>query len=164
VTTPHTTSPLNTSPTYTSLSPTLSLQHDIFPRAIRPSRSFAHRTKAPPYFPRILVPTDDQRAITQPEQAFCPRNRPEPVCPTKAVCLPNPSTSLPLLQVSQPLCDLHSAVRSPLGHYMLTAHLQSFTSFQIMSTRESTTTDMIMGRGAYDTTGTPKPKPPPKKR
>jgi hypothetical protein len=30
-------------------------------------------------------------------------------------------------------------------------------------TRESTTTDMIMGRGAYDTTGTPKPKPPPKK-
>jgi hypothetical protein len=32
-------------------------------------------------------------------------------------------------------------------------------------TRESTTTDMIMGRGAYDNTGTPKPKPkPPPKR
>jgi dihydrofolate reductase len=46
---------------------------------------------------------------------------------------------------------------------MLTARRQFFTSFTIMITRESTTTDMIMGRGAYDTTGTPKPKPPPKK-
>jgi hypothetical protein len=33
-----------------------------------------------------------------------------------------------------------------------------------MITRESSQTEMIMGRGAYDTTGTPKPKPPPKKR
>ena len=42
-----------------------------------------------------------------------PRNRPEPVCSTQAVCLPNPGTSLPLLQVSQPLCDLHSAIQAP---------------------------------------------------
>jgi hypothetical protein len=101
----------------------LSLQYDIFPRAIRPLHSFAHRTKAPPYFlpRRIPAPTDEFCAITEPEQAFRPRNRPEPVCITKAVCLPNPGTSLPLLQVSQPLCDLHSAVRSPFGRYMLTA-------------------------------------------
>ena len=63
----------------------LSLQHDIFP-ARHPAITLlsTHRTKAPPYFPprRIPAPTDDFCAITQPEQAFRSRNRPEPVCPT----------------------------------------------------------------------------------
>lgn len=82
-----------------------------------------HITQAPPYFsaPHSSANTTPLTAHTRPILADCqtrlqasrPRNRPEPVCPTQAVCLPDPGTSLPLLQVSQPLCDLHSAIRAP---------------------------------------------------
>ncbi|KAM0719848.1 hypothetical protein Q7P37_003983 [Cladosporium fusiforme] len=87
------------------------------------------------------------------------------VCPTQAVRLPNPGPSLPLLQPPGESTLVRLAFRhtNPLGSIYTDSRLQSFT-FPTMITRESTENDMIMGRGAYDTTGTPKPKPPPKRR
>lgn len=54
----------------------------------------------------------------------------------------------------------------PWRRYILTVRASPFHNFFFLTmiTRVFNESDMIMGRGAYDTTGTPKPKPPPKRR
>lgn len=93
---------------YAPLHPSIHHHHRTRRRPIisTPHSSVQHRTL--PVHRDQILPT--AKRADKPSR---PRNRLEPVCPTQAVCLPNPGTSLPLLQVSQPLCDLHSAIQAP---------------------------------------------------